>query len=468
MGRTSIIMVMAFNLIFMTMGFRLSSLTSSAYDKYMTYYSIEQAGLAAESGANIAISNSYWSRWTALPTAQFSSGTGIQGTIQFADTAVSSSSGSGDTIGFHLTSTASDNYSTVITRVSVQGQSFAQFGIFNSSENGISWGASDTCFGPYHTQDNMTCQGTPRFYGQVTTNGSITGGSPYFKFPPTPKTNIPLDGSFDDLKAWGSTAKGGANYTGVKVFVEFYNNGQIKVQTVTNASTSDGWLASGTGFSTGSIKACTTYANVGELTSSGVLLVNNSELHVKGVLENVNLTLGCIGTGSIVMIDSSLVYKESPPDSRNKFAVTNSMLGIVAQNGINVTDTQHPSTSTTQTDGVTPTVKNYAIANNNNNNNLKGVTINATMYSSNGGFGAENFKTRGDCGTLRVVGGIQELTREAVKYPSTGDGFDKSYDYDLNLQYNTPKGYPSTRFLIKNWVDSTIITNNTFWQGENQ
>jgi hypothetical protein len=457
-------MVMAFNLIFMTMGFRLSSLTSSAYDKYMTYYSIEQAGLAAESGANIAISNSYFSRTTALPTAQFSSGTGINGTIQLSKVPIQSLSN--DTIGFNLTSTSSDNYSMVITQVRVQGQSFAKFGMFTSSENGIIWQTGDTCFGPYHTQDNIGCSGTPRFYGQTTTNGKVSGGTPWFKYPVTTKTNIPLDGNFDDLKAYG--AVGGANYTGVKVFIEFRSDGTICVRTVTNASTSDGWLASGTGYSIGSIKACTTYANVGQLTSNGVLLVNGSELHVKGVLGDktgsnpVKITLGAIGTGSIVMIDSSVVYnpKTPPPDSRNPLAICNDMLGIVSQNDILVTDTQHPN----KTSGGSPDgIKIYATA---NNNNAGDVNINASMYSSSGGFGAENYSTRGNNGTLRVVGGIQELNRTAVAQ-GTSEGFLKSYDYDQNLQYNTPKGYPSTRFMIQNWVDSTIITNTTIWQGEN-
>ena len=101
-----------------------------------------------------------------------------------------------------------------------------------------------------------------------------------------------------------------------------------------------------------------------------------------------------------------------------------------------------------------------------NNNNAGDVTIDASMYSSSGGFGAENYSTRGNDGTLRVVGGIQELNRTAVAQGTT-EGFLKSYDYDLNLQYTTPKGYPSTRFLITNWIDSPIITNTTFWLGEN-
>jgi hypothetical protein len=455
MGRTSLMMVIAFNLIFMVIGFRLSSITSSAYNKYITYYSIEQAGLAAESGANIAISNTFFARATPFDYT-FPSGTGIAGTIQITKAA---RYGAGtDTIGFDLTVIGADNNSKVITTIRVQGASFSQWGMFTRDENGILWQTGDTCFGPFHTQDNINTNGTPRFYGLVTTNGRLISknGTPYFKYPYTPNTNIPLDGNFYDLQTYG--AAGGANYSGVKVFVQFHLDGKVTVRTTPATSTLDGWAQSGTGFSVGTIKKCTTYASVSALTSSGVLLVNQSELHVKGVLDG-KITLGAIGTGSIVMLDSSVVYKDPPPGHNNPTAETDDMLGIVSQNNILVTDTKHASTS-----GLPPNyIKNYTPQNNNNNGD---VTIHASMYSSTGGFGAENHANRGTCGTLTVVGGIQELERMAVGTVA-GSGFLKSYDYDLNLQYSSPKGYPLTRFLIQNWVDSTIVLDKSFWQGEN-
>ena len=470
MGRTSILLVIAFNLMFMMVGFRLSSITSSAYDKYTAYYSIEQASLAAESGANIVISNAFFAKATPM-NYTFSSGTGINGTITLSKTA--NKGISGDTLGFNVTSTSRDDKSTVITHVTVQGASFSQFGMFTQSEQGITWQGGDTCFGPYHTQDNITCSGTPRFYGPVTTNGKVTGGSPYFKYPVTPNTNIPLDGTLADLTLYGQS--GGAYYSGVKVFVQFNSNGSITVRTELANATVDGWVnvPADPDIVVGSthFKACTTYANVNALTSNGVLLVDGSELHVKGVMGDasgnnpVKITLGAINTGSIVMIDSSLVYNPAtpPPCSRNQHPAVpcNDMLGIVSQNQIFITDTQHPySVSHSAGEGGN---KNYATANNNNAGN---VEVDATMYSSTQGFGAENHGTRGNNGTLRVVGGIQEQNRVTVGTTS-GQGFDKSYDYDLNLQYSSPKGYPSTRFLIQNWVDSTIVNDQAFWNGEN-
>ena len=136
-------MVIAFNLIFMTVGFRLSSITSSSYNKYITYYSIEQSGLAAESGANIAISNTFFSRATSFPTAAFSSGTGIAGTIQITKNARYGATGT-DTIGFNLIIIGADQNAQTISNITVQGQSFSTYGMFTTNENGILWQTGDT------------------------------------------------------------------------------------------------------------------------------------------------------------------------------------------------------------------------------------------------------------------------------------------------------------------------------------
>ena len=262
-----------------------------------------------------------------------------------------------------------------------------------------------------------------------------------------------MDGNFDDLKAYGNTTNGGNPITGLNTYVEFLPNGQVIVRTGTG-----GWTATGPGTNTDltgrSVPKCTTYASVAAVAASGVLLVQDAQLHIKGVLDG-KITLGAIdrtpGSGlSSVYIDSSLVYKYPPPCSYNPTSPNNQdMLGIVASNTILVSQYQNHRTTTPP-----------ALVRNDN------VTIDASIYSSTGGLGAENATTRGASGTLRIVGGIQELNRTTVGNTS-GQGFLKSYDFDLNLQYNAPKGYPSTRFLIRNWIDSTIITDQSFWQGEN-
>jgi hypothetical protein len=65
---------------------------------------------------------------------------------------------------------------------------------------------------------------------------------------------------------------------------------------------------------------------------------------------------------------------------------------------------------------------------------------------------------------LKVVGGIQQSARNPVGQLGGSPilGFLKDYEYNLNLQYVTPKGYPTTVFAVKWWTDSTLV-HNSFW-----
>jgi hypothetical protein len=84
------------------------------------------------------------------------------------------------------------------------------------------------------------------------------------------------------------------------------------------------------------------------------------------------------------------------------------------------------------------------------------------MFSQAGGFGAENYSGRGSDGTLHIVGGVQQKTRNAVGTNFGATGFLKDYDWDNNLQTMQPKGYPKTPFTIQSWVDNTTIPNSFF------
>jgi hypothetical protein len=350
----------------------------------------------------------------------------------------------------------------------VQGNSFSQYVMYSVTENigsnPIYWMTGEVCRGPLHTQDNLYINGNPTFEGKVTIYKKLTkepGSSPNFVLGYTEGVNITLPSDLTDLKNLGAA---GANYpSGVNVFIQFQSDGKVTVRTVLAGSGLDGWnrkAADGNTYGSGStaIKACTTYASVNALTSSGVLLVNNSELHVKGVL-NGRITLGAVGSGSIVMLDSSVVYKDRPPTSLYPTNVSDDLLGIVCENDIRVTDTAHPSTSSGPS-----SPPNYTPANNNNNNSALGVNIDGSMFSLTGGFGAERYDTRGDCGYVRISGGIQQQGRDPVGLMSSHqDGFKKDYAFDNRLYTERPVGYPTTPYLVQNWRDSTKIP-DSFWQ----
>jgi hypothetical protein len=92
------------------------------------------------------------------------------------------------------------------------------------------------------------------------------------------------------------------------------------------------------------------------------------------------------------------------------------------------------------------------------------VNIDASMFSLTGGFGSERYDTRGDCGYVRVSGGIQQQGRDPVGLStSPWNGFKKDYAFDNRLYTDRPVGYPTTPFLVQNWRDSTKIP-DSFWQ----
>ena len=67
-------------------------------------------------------------------------------------------------------------------------------------------------------------------------------------------------------------------------------------------------------------------------------------------------------------------------------------------------------------------------------------------------------------GCLRSLAGFKNM-HETQSVASGGNpvlGFLKDYEYNLNLQYVTPKGYPTTVFAVRWWTDSTLV-HNSFW-----
>ena len=138
-------------------------------------------------------------------------------------------------------------------------------------------------------------------------------------------------------------------------------------------------------------------------------------------------------------IDSSIAYASAvgvpspPPSYQYPGNVSNSMLGIVATNTVTVSQNINHDNTKAQ---------------------LNNLTLNASIFSQTSGFCAENAGTRTP-GLLHLVGGLQQLTRGLVT--QNGKGFTKDY-----LAAGSPKGYPSTPFVVQNWIDLTTIPPD-FW-----
>jgi hypothetical protein len=436
-------MVIGFNIIFMTMGFRLSQYASDAYEKYCRYYQIEQTQYVAQSATNIALSGIYiaqllnpGSKWAAPTGTVTLPNTFANGGASFTVAVDSTISIKHDTVQVSINATYAGIKATTV--VDFARSSFTQYAMYNVNENGIYWITGDTCEGALHTQDFLYVSGNPYFKGEVTTGKGLSklNGSadhPTFAGGYHTGVNQPLPTDVTDVKALGRAtgATGGKDWvhtgtypTPSKVELLFKNTGEIYA-TVTPQ----------TGSSSYGTPVTTKYNNIAALAPNGVVLVENMEVRIKGVVSG-NVTIGSVGTNSCVFIDSSVVYGNAggvtPP--KNADGTVNSActatLGIVADNDVMITDN----------------------ADNGNN-----VTIDAAIFSLKGGFGAEHYDTRSIDGTIKLVGAVQAYDRNPVGTFSGGSiihGFQKNYDYDSRLQDSPPLGYPqTTNFAVKNWFE---------------
>jgi hypothetical protein len=166
----------------------------------------------------------------------------------------------------------------------------------------------------------------------------------------------------------------------------------------------------------------TTYA------PNGVVVVEGGNVRMKGTLKG-RLTIGVLKNGvsgkGQVWLDDDVVYSKSPTDPE-----CDDMLGIAADEDIWVAD---------------------------NVPNKTDINIHASMFSKNGGFGAENYSSLPICGSINLTGGIQQYQRNAVATLSGGivnHGFNKNYKYDNRLMTDLPPEYPTTgSYEIVSWYE---------------
>ncbi len=448
MGRSSLLLVLGFNIVFMIVGFRISGTANRAYEKYITYNDMEQGGLAMESAANIALSNQCMDPSNFVPAVSVPFQRGSF--LITRDTAITAAGLPGQRIT--ITGTyAGANYTTIIR---VQDGSFSQYAMYTETEQisgqPIYWISGDTCRGPYHTQDYVYVSGSPVFKGMVTTLKGVKKKSvtdnPHFDGGYKDKVSVTLPSDLTELKGLGTGGGTQSLYKGVDTYVQFLPDGRVTVRTAapgTDPALAWNYSSSATNLlSNPPVPICSTYASVSALTTTGVLLVDGSALHVKGVL-NGKITLGAVNAGSRVFLDSSVVYNTPPMLPTGEVnPVCADMLGIVTDNEIRVSEGAE-----------------------NNGAQPMGMTIHASMFSRTAGFGALNYTTRPVGGTLTIVGGVQQKARYPVGTFSGGSithGFQKNYYYDARLLYQMPQGYPRILFQVQDWADRVIIP-DSFW-----
>lgn len=417
-GKAILILVLGFSFIFLIMEKNIGSATTRTVGNMADYHANITAHNIAVSGANIAANKMYLDEsWRDGYSNINYQGGKINVTVDVLDVfrqiirinSIGSFRGIADTV-----------------QVTLQPSKFSKFAYYSESEGvgQIWWTTGDTVWGPFHTQDQMNIDGSPVFMGKVTTKDPLNlrhladpkflGGFEQGVDLQMPSNNV------GDLRTAAQT--GGKYISGQdEVFIEFAGDDIIyKYQTTTSSKKKK--KKHSTQWVTETIPAATFAPN-------GVIFVDDAKVNISGTVKG-KYTISSGGNGQQnkgnIFLEDDIVYNSNPltdPQSTD-------MLGIVAENNVYISD---------------------------NNANSDGINIDAAIYAQEGGFGAENYSSRGPSGSINLLGGITQKVRLPVgtfNWRGVVSGFTKSYRYDDRLMSSFPPSFPSTGFFeIVSWYE---------------
>lgn len=426
MGRTSLIMVMGFNIMFAAMGFTISNVADWAYKNYVGYYERSVARQIAGSAANMAASElTFTPNWRvgSSNASMFTNVSFMGGTYTITTTDMDSARVRIEVVATYDSVTYTDTLLLGLSK-------FSKFAYFSNIEGTIYWTTGDTVWGPFHTQDQMKINGNPVFEGRTTAlkgYTKTTGSKPQFLGGYQGGLNIPLPpniNSMDSVAKLGGLWLHGRN----DIFMNLKPNGTVSISKMS-------WTAA-------PFKILT----IDSLPFNHVIAVDSCNVHLKGFLKG-QLTISCSQTGMTstaagnFWLDSSVVYNTNPLTN----PASTDMLGLVCDNILWIKDTSYQNIP------------------------ANGFTIQASMLSRAGGFGAQNYSTRPYAGQINLLGGIQQYQRQPVGTLGGTPvhiitGFGKNYRYDSRLMIMSPPMYPSTgAYEVLSWFED-VKRSNYFWQ----
>ncbi len=400
MGRSAIILVIGFTLIFVMTGRNLSSLGTTAFTTAINYYENTQGHNIAEAGANFACNQIFLSpNWrSGYSNVSFGGGTFT----------VTASPVSGSINQVQIVSTATYQGNSFQENILLQPSGFSKFGFWGGTgASAAAWETGDTVTGPMHVDGTLETYGQPVFTGKVTTkngwNNLLPPQLPQFQGGYQTGVSLPLPTTaFPKLDS--TAVAGGYKRVGSDLYLQFNANG-----TVTWRNT-----AAGT----------PTTVPITTLAPNGVLEVDKGNIYVQGTMSGqltifANKSSG--STGGQVFVQNDLVYATDP---RVNPASTD-MLGIVAMGDVTLLD-----------------------------NGASTFNMMASTYSQAGGLAVQNYNSR-NSGVLNVIGGMIVQNLYATSNGATGAsrrGYNLSLQYDTRFLVSSPPSFPSTgSYEILSW-----------------
>ncbi|MBI3579541.1 MAG: hypothetical protein HY089_09065 [Ignavibacteriales bacterium] len=411
MGRTSLIMVMSFSALLLMMGYRLSNVSTTAFENYEQYYDRVKSHNIASSIANMACNVLYRVpnssvNWTNI---SLSGGTANVNVTYWSSTNTSVDSIFRGKVKLLATSLYNGYRDTIVI---IWGQSsFSKFAYYSAIEGAINWATKDTVFGPFHTQDKMTVNYSPVFMGKATNKLGLiknpSSSTPQFLGGYQTGIDINMPSDMNPLK--NAALSAGKYLKGKDLILNFNADGTLRYK-----EGSGPW----------------TVTTISAYAPNGALVVDSGNVTIHGVFTG-KLTVAALknvvtNTKGKIFLDSSLVYKNNP-----QTGPSDDVLGLCGEDSLVIKQ---------------------------NSNNNSGIKIQAALFSLTKGLGAENYASGSPRGTIQLLGGVSQKQRAAVgTLDGSGNivsGYSKSYRYDERLMNQSPPFFPTTgSYEILSWYE---------------
>lgn len=408
-GKAILLLMMGFSMLFMVVANNFHGVSGQMTDNYVDYFNNTTAHNIAVSGANLAANAVFLDpTWTAGYNQQYQNGNMVVRVLvldAFKNIR-------------QIESYGIFNGDTSVVRITLAPSKFSKFAYYSISEGGnIWWINQDTVWGPFHTQDRLRASKKPSFYGKASSKQAIQyltnqfTDAPYFHGGYEQGVDLPMpSGAVSSLK---TPAQAGG----------LYFNGNLSGQSTVHMEFDNDYLYYR--YNTTS-PFDTLYLPTAA--PNGLIFVENGRVRMKGTI-NGAYTIACSGTSGTrgtVFLEDDIVYNKDP----RIHPTSTDMLGIIAQKQVLIT---------------------------NNAANQNSITIQASIYVEDVGFGAQNYDTRPVSGSIHLLGGIIQNTRQAVGTFSGGtinSGFSKQYKYDERFLVASPPFFPGTGgYEIVSWYE---------------
>ncbi|MCL4540654.1 MAG: hypothetical protein M1378_13835 [Bacteroidetes bacterium] len=418
-GRGTLLVILGFTILFGLIAKYWTRVATDSVDNFMQYYDETTAHSIAVSAANLGGNRVFLNQ----PSNK---GFQLSGSMSGGEFNVEA-----DSVGqYQLLLTATGTYPpsgsngsiTDTVRVRFGTNYFSTFGLYTGTMNNLSWDTGDTIWGSFHSEGTFNAEGTPVFYGDVTTNNGITGGGTpitYGSFQSGVSIPMPASGVSNvqaAAAARGAVINNPNSPAPFDVYLTINSNATVTYHT--NLNSADSTIA------------------LSSFAPNGVIFVNNGNLHVHGTV-NGQMTVAAGGSSTTgfgnVYIDGNVTCNSDPRTN----ASSSDMVGIVAQNNVWVESDNAYLGSTPSNPPVDPLIE-------------------AAIYSQNGAFQCyyQTNSSYTNLGSINVYGSITNSHLGVTTDPTVTYGYKAEYRFDSRFSNIAPPAYPVTGTLrILSWYE---------------